>query len=67
MINLVTSTMPQLKAEFARLADVVAEAEGDRRQIHKEIEKRKAAVTAKALLNTLSPKEIAVLKEQLLP
>lgn len=65
MINLDTSTMPELKAEFVRLAAVVSVSESDRKAIWSEIGRRKDAAAARAAIKNLDPEQRAALKEAL--
>lgn len=62
MIDLTTSTLDQLQAEFVRLAAIVADASDQRTQILKTIEARKAAVKAKFAIDQASELERDVLR-----
>lgn len=61
MIDLNAST-EDLRAEFSRLAGVVADAEGERALIWQEITGRQKTAEAQAALNRLSPEAREALK-----
>jgi hypothetical protein len=63
MIDLSKSTVPELKAEFKRLAGVVEVAESQRVSILTEINKRMNSAAAKAAVDKMNPDEVEALRD----
>lgn len=65
MVNLESAPLDELHKEFARLADVVGAAEGERKAIQQEVNRRRDQAALKARVRELDPAERAALKEVL--
>lgn len=65
MIDLSKSNIEDLRAEFARLAEIVSQAEAERKVIHNEIETRQKNAAARVRLRALSHDDKEALKELL--